>query len=126
MKANIEQRGGRHQIFEEKKARLSKVCGIKLKGDFERRSGWSNTENKADCFECGNSERFKAQCPIWIQKKKKWAGERPTNTKGGPKAQKGQGKGIAVHFACLESEKMTPGKEEIPAGEVNLAYRLTK
>ena len=27
MKANIEQRGGRHQIFEEKKARLSKAGG---------------------------------------------------------------------------------------------------
>ena len=60
-----------------------------------------------------------------IEKKKKWTGERPTaNTKGGPKGQKGKGKGGSAHFACLESEEMGPGNEEIPSAEVNLAIRF--
>ena len=59
MKANVEQKGGRNQMCEEKKSRLAKVEGINSKGDFEqRRSGWGESENKAACFECGNTDRF--------------------------------------------------------------------
>ena len=47
--------------------------GLELKGDFEQRgSGWNNSENKAACSERGRTDRFKAQCPIWIEKKEKW------------------------------------------------------
>ena len=72
MKANNEHKGERKQEFGEKQARLAKVDGVKLKGDFEQRwSGWSKSGNKAACFECGNTDRFTAQCPIWAQKKNK-------------------------------------------------------
>ena len=83
MKANTEQKGGRKKSPEEKQARLAKVEGD-LIGDFEhRRSGWGESENKAACFECGNTDHFKAHFPIWIAKKKRRAWERPnTSTKG--------------------------------------------
>ena len=62
--------GERKKPFEEKQAPLAKMEGLQLKGDPEqRRSGWSSAENKEACFECGNTARFKAQCPIWIKKK---------------------------------------------------------
>ena len=58
--------------------------GISLKGDFEqRRSGWSTAGNKAVCSECGNTDRFKAQCPIWEKKKEKRAGEGLTEKEKG-------------------------------------------
>ena len=126
MKANVGRKVERKQPFEEKKARLAQVDGVKLKCDPEhRRSGWSTAENKAACFECGNTDRFKAQCPIWIKKKQKWEGGKPTtNAKGdGPKGQKGKGKGKSAHFACLEDEELGPENEEIPANEVNYDCR---
>ena len=59
--------------FEEKQARLAKMEGLELRGDFEqRRSGWDKAENKAACFERGRADHFKAECPIWIEKKEKW------------------------------------------------------
>jgi len=58
--------------------------GISLKGDFEqRRSGWSTAENKATCFECGNTDSFKAQFHIWKKKKEKRAGEGLTSKRKG-------------------------------------------
>ena len=70
MEANVGKKGEMKQSFEEKHARLSKMEGISLKGDFEqRRSGWSTAENKEECFECGNTDRFKAQFPIWPKEK---------------------------------------------------------
>ena len=66
-KADVERKGESAQSFGEKKARLSKAEWVKLKGDFElRRSGWGSAENKAACFECGNTDQFKAHCPIWV------------------------------------------------------------
>ena len=63
-------RGGK-KPFGGEQTRLSKMEGLESKGDFEqRRSGWNSSENKASCFECGNTDRFKAQCPIWIKRKK--------------------------------------------------------
>ena len=60
---------------EERQTKLALVEGITLKGNFEqRRSGWSNEENKPACFECGNTEHFKALCPIWLAKRRKMAG----------------------------------------------------
>ena len=119
MKANVEQKVKENVRREE--SSFSESGGLKLKCYFEhRRSGWGKSEGKAVCFECGNTDHFKAQCPIWIKKKKKWAVERPTNTNWGPKGHKGQGKGIAVHFSCLESGEMATGNEEIPDGELNL------
>ena len=71
MKANIEQKGGRKQSFGDKQARLAKVERVSLIGDFEqRRSGLIASGNKAASFECGNTDRFKAQCPIWIKRRR--------------------------------------------------------
>ena len=74
----------------ERQARLEKVDGWSLKGDSEqRRTGWRKAENKPACFECGNTDRFKAQCPIWKAKKKRWTNGAPTQgVKGG--SQKGK------------------------------------
>ena len=64
MKANVGKTGEMKQFSEEKQTRLAKMEGISLKCDFEkRRSGWSAAENKAACFECGDTDRFKAQFP---------------------------------------------------------------
>ena len=57
--------GENRKPLEEKQARVAKMEGLELKGDFEqRRSVQSNPENKAACFECGHTDHFKAQCPI--------------------------------------------------------------
>ena len=79
--------GERKKPFEEKQAPLAKMEGLQLKGDPEqRRSGWSSAENKAARFECGNTDRSKAQCQIWIQDPKgRKAGKRRKTTKGGRK-----------------------------------------
>ena len=83
--------------FEGKQARLAKMEGLQLNGDFDqRRSVWSSARNKAACFECGNTDRFKAQCPIWIKKKERWGKEGKTT-----KWEKGEGKKKSVLFACL-------------------------
>ena len=107
-KGNIEQKGERRQSFEEKQSRLAKVERINLIGDFEqRRSGWSSPGNKAACFECGNTDRFKAQFPIWIKKKEKWAAEWVINKRKGG-GTKGKGEGGTDLFACLEGEEVGP------------------
>ena len=68
--------GERKKPFEEKQARNAKNGGFTLKGDSEqRRTGWGNSEKKAAFFECGHTDHFKAQCPIWIKKKEKWLQE---------------------------------------------------
>ena len=70
MQANTGILGERTKTFEEKQARLAKMEGLELKGDFERRRpGWGNSENKAACFERRHADHFKAQFPIWIKKK---------------------------------------------------------
>ena len=52
---------GRKQNSEERQARLAKVEGLSLNGGFEQmRSGWPQSGNKPACFECGNTDRFKA------------------------------------------------------------------
>ena len=68
---------GRIRKSEERQATMAEAVGITLKGNFEqRRSGWVNGENKADCFECGGTDHFKALCPIWIAKRRKMEGSR--------------------------------------------------
>ena len=114
MKANIEQNGERRQSYEETQARLAKVEGINLIGDFEqRRSGWCTSGNKAACFLCGNTENFKAHRPIWIKKKKKWAGDRPTtNAKGGQKVRKEKEKGNRPIFLVWETQNWAQKREK--------------
>ena len=74
----------RKQNSEGRKSRLSKVGGVNSKGDFEQwRHGWDQAENKPARFECGNKERIKAQCPIWIAKTKRWANKNPTTKNTG-------------------------------------------
>ena len=74
MKANVEKKGERNPFSEEKQTRFAKMEGISLKGDFEqRRSGWGTSENKAECFGCGNTDHFKAQCTMWQKKKENGA-----------------------------------------------------
>ena len=60
---------------EERQVKMAQAEGVTLKGNFEqRRSGWNHEENKASCFECGSTDRFKALCPIWIAERRKIAG----------------------------------------------------
>ena len=93
--------------------------GINLKGDFEqRRSVWGKSENKAACFECGNTHRFKDQFPIWIQKKKSGPAETQQPTPKGKdqktKREEGKGGAGAVKFAWLEMDECDPSIGEIP------------
>ena len=108
MKAIVEKKGG-EKNFEGKQSRLAEVGGISSKGDFEqRRSAWSRSGNKAACFEFGNTDRFKAQFPIWIQKKKKWANGNPTiNTKGGAGSSGGKRRKIwrRIGKVCLSGNE---------------------
>ena len=91
--------GENRKSFEEKQSRLAKIEGLELKWDFEqRRSGWNKSENKAACFERGHTDRFKAQCPIWIKKKEKRRQEGKT---GKGEKGKGKGKGGEVSNACV-------------------------
>ena len=54
---------------------MAEAAGVTSEGNFEqRRSGWSNGEKKASCFECGSTDHFKALRPIWITKRRKIAG----------------------------------------------------
>ena len=100
MQANVEI-GESKKPFEEKQARLAKMGGLQLKIDFDQRiSGWGRTENKAACFECGNTDRFNAKCPIWLKKKERWKKEGKT-AKG-----KGKGKKKSVLFDCLDREEV--------------------
>ena len=84
MKSISEKKGERKQNVEENQARLAKAEGISLKGDFEhRRQGRGKSDDKAACFEFGNTDRFKAQFHTWIQKEQRRANENPTSsTKG--------------------------------------------
>ena len=69
MKANLGKTGEREQNSEDRQARSAKGDGVSLKGDFEQmRAGWGESENKPTRFECGNTDRLKAQCPIWLEK----------------------------------------------------------
>ena len=72
------------QNSEERKSRLTKVEGVNSKGGVEeRRHGCNQTENKPAWLECGNTDRFKAQCPIWISKTKRWGSANPVAKKLG-------------------------------------------
>ena len=94
---------------EERQNKLALVEGVTLKGNFEqRRSGWGNEENKPACFECGNTERFKALCPIWLTKRRKIAGipapSHNQNEKGKGKGKGKKGKSKNAKFTCLETQ----------------------
>ena len=54
---------------------------VSAKGD--RAMGESG--NKPSCLECGNTDRFMAQCPIRIDKTKRWTNNPPSYTKKGEK-----------------------------------------
>ena len=84
MIANLGKTGEGGQNLEERHARLAKVDGVSIKGGFEqRRTGCGRTAHKPACFERRNTDRFKAHCPIWIEKKKRWTSVIPaTGIKG--------------------------------------------
>ena len=47
------------------------------------RNGWGQSKRKPSCFECGNTDRFKARCHIRIANKKRWTITNQTSkTKG--------------------------------------------
>ena len=104
---------------------MEEAVGVKLKMNFEhRRSGWGNEENKAACFECGGTDRFKALCPIWIAKRRKMEGCPATpqsqNENGKGKAKGKKGKSKSSNFTCLETQSNGEKNEE---QEVNIATR---
>ena len=123
--------GGRNLISEnrshEKKIRrrpnrLSKVEGVNLNVGFDqRRSGWCQSGNKPACSEYRYTERFKAQCPIWISKTKRWANTPPPSTKKGREDEKGKGK--SVRYTSLEPIGNGFGNDAIPESQVNVATR---
>ena len=90
MRANLGKTGAMKQNLEERQARLSKVDGVSLKGDSEQiRTGWCKAENKPACFEYGNTDRFKDQFHIWLEKAKRWTNVAPTSGTKGAKPKGG-------------------------------------
>ena len=93
------------------------------------RLGRNQAGNKPTIFERGNTERFKAKCPIWLSKTARW-----TNTHQAPKKQGGKqkgkkgrieekGKGGSVRIAFVEPNGNDLEIEEIPESQVNVATR---
>ena len=87
--------------------------------------------NKAACFERGNTDRFKAEFPIW-KPKKNWTNDNPTHnpilpTKGGEQMRKKEEEGEvdakSVKFTCLGMNECGPVVEETPGNDVNAATR---
>ena len=71
MQADFGESGWRKQNSDGRKSRLARVDGLNSKGDLEqRRRGWCQAVNKPSFIERGNTDRFEAQCPIWLEKKK--------------------------------------------------------
>ena len=67
-------------------ARLYKVEGAGLNGGLEeRRSGRDQSGNKPACFERCDTDRFKAQYPIWLARTKGCTSTQPSSTKHGEK-----------------------------------------
>ena len=89
-------------------ARLAKGGGLNLRVGFEpRRLRWAQSGNKPACFECGNDDRFKAQCPISMAKTERWANpnQSPTAQGGIQNGKKGRaeekGQGVPAKFHSL-------------------------
>ena len=127
MKANLGKTCERKQNSGDRQARLEKVEWVSLKGDFEqRRTGWGETENRPACFECGNTDRFKAQFRILAikEREKRWTNVIPTTGKGGGTKRAnptdGKGKGVIdVSFRKPSGNDTVAG--EVSGGQVNFA-----
>ena len=84
MKTNFGKPSDRKQNSEGRQTRLSDVDGANLNGDYEqRRSCLDQSGYKPACFDRGNTDRFKAQRPIWLAKTKRRGNTPPTYTKQG-------------------------------------------
>ena len=123
MKTNFGKAGCRKRNSEGRQARLAQVEGLSSQGDVDqRRQGWGQAGNKPSFSECGNTDRFKAQCHIWKAKKKRWTSTNPTSaTEGGEKKEvntelKKRKRG-SVRFAFLETSE---------AAQQLKGYRKTK
>ena len=113
-----------------RQARLSKVGCLILKGDCEQRIlGRNQAWNKPACFERGDTDRFKSQCPIWLAETARWTNTHPAPKKKGGE-QKGakcriwekcKGKSVMFSFLWPNGDGLEIG--EIPESKVNVATR---
>ena len=91
------------------------------------RSGWGESGDNPAGFECGNTDRFKAQWRIWISETNRWASTRHPSTKLGGKGGKcrkgGKGKGKSVRYTFLEPNENAIGNGAIPESQANVSNR---
>lgn len=86
MEADLWEMGERKQNLEGGQTRWAKVDGVGLKGGLKQRPVDCGTAEKPACSECGSTDRFNAQRPTWLERKKRWPNVIPTHgVKGGPK-----------------------------------------
>ena len=91
-KSNSGRPNERKQNSDGDQARLSKVgCSNLTSGFGQRGSGPGKSGNKPACFKCGNTDRFRDRCPIWLAKTKRWTNTRHPSTKQGGGEKKGRG-----------------------------------
>ena len=85
METNFGKLGERKKNSEERQTRLARVGGLNSKGHLEqRRHGWNQAGDKPSYFDRGHTDRFKAQCPICLEKEKRWTSTNmASKTKGG-------------------------------------------
>ena len=72
--------GERRRNLEDRHPRLAKVDGLVRKAILNKdgRVG-VKPKNIPARSECGNTDHFKAQCPLWVAKKKSWTSVTPTS-----------------------------------------------
>ena len=114
-----------------RQTRVAKVEGVNLNGGAEqRRSGCDQFCNNPACFECGNTDRFKARCPICLDETKRWTNTPPPSAKPGEKGKKGRngekGKGKYDRFTPLETSACELGNGAMPESQVNVTARGVK
>ena len=61
--------------------------------------------------------------PYLDQKEEMGRWKTDNQCKGGPKGQKGKGKGKSAHFPCLGDAELGPEKGEVSANGVNYTFR---
>ena len=81
--------------------------------------GCGESENKPSCLECANTDRFKDQRSVWVNKNMNSGGG---TSKGETQlAEKDNGK--SVNRSIMGEKRNDPTVEELPGCQVNVATR---
>ena len=62
--------GERRNFAETWHARVAEAAGFNMVGDYDRRMAGLAPVGKIARFECGDTDRFKKECPVFLEKQK--------------------------------------------------------